>query len=61
MLGKPVRHQQISYEDHKAGFLGFGMSDAVAKGMADMYAAKNAGIDKVETRTSENTTVTGFR
>lgn len=61
VLGKPVRHQQISYEDHKAGFLGFGMSEAMAKGMADMYAAKNAGIDKVEPRTPENTTPTSFR
>lgn len=61
VLGKPVRHQQISYEDHKAGFLGFGMSEAMAKGMADMYAAKNAGIDKVELRTPGNTTPTSFR
>lgn len=61
VLGKPVRHQQVSYEDHKASFLGFGMSEAMAKGMADMYAAKNAGIDKVEPRTPENTTPTSFR
>ena len=61
VLGKPVRYQQLSYEDHKAGFLSFGMSEAMAKGMADMFAAKNAGIDKVEPRTLENTTMTSFR
>lgn len=61
VLAKPVRHQQVSYKDHMAGFLGFGMSEAMAKGMADMYAAKNAGIDKVEPRTPQNTTPTSFR
>lgn len=61
VLGKSVHYQQISYEDHKAGFLRNGMSEAMAKGMADMYAAKNRGIDQVEPRTSLNTTPTSFR
>ena len=61
VLGKPVRYQQISHEDHKTGFLGMGMSEAMAQGMADMYIAKNRGIDNVEPRTADNTTPTSFR
>lgn len=61
VLGKPVRHQQISYEQHKSSLIALGVSEAMATGMADMYAAKNAGVDNAEPRTSENTTPTSFR
>ena len=33
----------------------------MANGMADMYAANNKGIDKIEPRTPENTTPTSYR
>ena len=38
-----------------------GMSEALAQGMIDMMAAKNAGLDNSEPRTPESTTPTSFR
>lgn len=61
VLGKPVRYQQIPLEAYKARFIGFGMSEAMAQGMADMAAAKNEGLDNAEPRTPESTTPTSFR
>ena len=61
VLGKAVRYQQISLEAYKSRFVGFGMSDAMAQGMTDMAAAKNAGLDNAEPRTPESTTPTRFR
>lgn len=61
VLGKPVRFQQISFEDYKAQFLKFGFSDAMAQGMTDMADAKNQGLDLGIERTPENTTPTSFR
>jgi uncharacterized protein YbjT (DUF2867 family) len=61
VLGRPVRFQQISGEDFKAGLTGFGMSDAMAQGMLDMMLAKNDGLDNAEPRTPQSTTPTTFR
>jgi len=61
VLGKPIRFQQISFDDYKAQFLKNGMSDAMAQGMTDMAIAKNEGLDKAEPRTLESTTPTSFR
>ena len=61
VLARPVRYQQISFGDYKAGFVKMGMSDAMAQGMTDMAAAKNDGLDNVEPRMSKNTTPTTFR
>jgi len=61
VLGKPVRYQQISFEAYKSRFVRFGMSEAMAQGMADMALAKNMGLDNAEPRTPENTTPTSFR
>lgn len=61
VLGKPVRCQRTEYEACKAQFVGRGMSDAMAQGMADMARAKSEGLDNAEPRTPENTTPTGFR
>jgi len=61
VLGKPIRFQQISFDDYKAQFLKNGMSDAMAQGMTDMAIAKNEGLDKAEPRTPRNTTPTSFR
>jgi uncharacterized protein YbjT (DUF2867 family) len=60
-LAQPVRFQQISFEAYKAGFVERGMSEAMAQGMADMAAAKNAGLDNAEPRTAQSTTPTSFR
>jgi len=61
VLGKLVRFQQISLEACKDRFTGFGMSDAMAQGMADMAWAKNQGLDNAVQRTPGNSTPTSFR
>jgi len=61
VLGKSIRFQQISFEAYKSRFIELGMSEAMAKGMTDMAAAKNNGRDNAEPRTPENTTPTSFR
>ena len=61
VLEKPVRFQQITYEAFKATLTKNGMSDAMAQGMVDMMAAKDAGLDNAETRTPQSTTPTSFR
>jgi len=60
-LGKSIRFQKISFEASKSRFIELGMSEAMAKGMTDMAAAKNNGRDNAEPRTPENTTPTSFR
>ena len=61
VLGKPVRFQQITFDAYKATLTQRGMSDAMAQGMVDMAAAKDAGLDNAEPRTRESTTPTSFR
>jgi uncharacterized protein YbjT (DUF2867 family) len=61
VLGKQVRYQQIAFEAYKAGFIERGMSEAMAQGMTDMAAAKNAGLDNGEPRTPQSITPTSFR
>jgi uncharacterized protein YbjT (DUF2867 family) len=61
VLSKPIRYQQISFDEYKAGFVERGMSVAMAQGMTDMAWAKNEGLDDAEPRTPENTTPTSFR
>jgi uncharacterized protein YbjT (DUF2867 family) len=61
VLGMPVRFQQIPVEAFSARLSGFGMSEAMAQGMADMMAAKDQGLDNGEPRTPEATTPTTFR
>jgi len=61
VLGKDVRFQQIPFEAYKDRFVGFGMSDAMAQGYADMAWAKNEGLDNGVQRTPENSTPTSFR
>jgi hypothetical protein len=56
-----VRFQQISFEAFKANLIEGGMSEAVAQGMVNMMAAKNAGLDNAEPRTAQSTTPTTFR
>ncbi|WP_214510271.1 NmrA family NAD(P)-binding protein [Pseudomonas brassicacearum] len=61
VLGKPVRFQQVAYNDFKDGLLGAGMSPAMAQGVLDMMVAKNNGLDKAQLRTPQSTTPTHFR
>jgi uncharacterized protein YbjT (DUF2867 family) len=61
VTGRPVRYQQISYEQFKQQFLDRGTSESVAQGYVDMYRAKGEGIDNVAARTPENTGYTSFR
>ncbi len=61
VLGRPVRFQQVAFDDYKAQFLRFGFSEAMAQGMTDMMYAKNRGLDLGAPRTAQNTTPTSFR
>lgn len=61
VIGKPIRFERTSFEDYKAMFVRFGMSDGMAQGMTDMARAKSDGLDNAEPRTPENTTPTSFR
>ncbi|OXM67090.1 MULTISPECIES: NAD(P)H-binding protein [Amycolatopsis] len=61
VLGRPVRFEQVTAEALKAGLRQRGWTEAMAQGMADMMAAKNAGLDNAEPRTPESTTPTTFR
>jgi uncharacterized protein YbjT (DUF2867 family) len=61
VLQRPIRFQQTPVETFKASLTGFGMSEAMAQGMADMMVAKNEGLDNAEPRTPQSTTPTSFR
>jgi uncharacterized protein YbjT (DUF2867 family) len=61
VTGRPVRYQQISYEQFKQQFLDRGTSESVAQGYVDMYRAKDEGIDNVAVRTPQSTGSTSFR
>jgi uncharacterized protein YbjT (DUF2867 family) len=61
IAGRPIRYQQISYDQFKQQFLARGASESVAQGYVDMYRAKEAGIDNVAARRPENTGATSFR
>lgn len=61
VLGRPIRYQQITMNNYRAGFVERGFSPAMADGMADMAEAKDLGMDEAEPRTAENTTPTTFR
>jgi uncharacterized protein YbjT (DUF2867 family) len=61
VLGTQVRFQRTTFEAYKHRLVGAGMSEAMAQGMTDMAAAKNAGIDNAAQRTPENPTPTSFR
>jgi uncharacterized protein YbjT (DUF2867 family) len=60
VLGRDVRFQQTTFEAYRDRFLGFGMSDAMARGMTDMAWAKNEGLDNGVQRTPQNSTPTSF-
>ncbi|MGW2373457.1 NmrA family NAD(P)-binding protein [Kitasatospora sp. NPDC001683] len=61
VLGTEIGYQQITGAAFKERMAGFGMTDAMAQGMVDMFDAKNQGLDNAEARTAESTTPTTFR
>ncbi|GAA1883746.1 NAD(P)H-binding protein [Streptantibioticus ferralitis] len=61
VLGTEISYRQIPGAAFKERLTGFGMTDAMAQGMVDMFDAKNQGLDNAEPRTPESTTPTTFR
>ncbi|WP_369393324.1 NAD(P)H-binding protein [Streptomyces sp. CG1] len=61
VLGTEIGYRQTPGAAFKARMTGFGMTDGMAQGMADMFEAKNKGLDNAEPRTVESTTPTTFR
>lgn len=61
VIGREVRYQQISFDQFKQQFLDRGASGSFAQGYADMYRAKDEGMDNAKLRTSRNTVPTSFR
>lgn len=61
VLGTEIGYRQIPGAALKERMTGFGMTDAMAQAMADMFDAKNQGLDNAEPRTAESTTPTTFR
>jgi hypothetical protein len=55
-----VRFRSIPVVTFTAQLVKYGTHPASARGLADMYAAKDLGLDNSEPRTPENTT-TSFR
>lgn len=61
VLGRHIAFQQMAFEAFKARCLQFGMSEAVAQGMDEMYRAKDQGIDLSYARNPAYPTPTSFR
>jgi len=61
VAGRPVRYQQIEYDQFKQQFLDRGASESVAQGYVDMYRSKEEGIDNVATRQPGKVGATSFR
>ncbi len=61
VLGSAVRYQQITRAALTQRLIDFGWSEAMARAMADMFDAKNDGLDNAAPRTAAATTPTSFR
>ncbi|QFZ19752.1 NmrA family NAD(P)-binding protein [Saccharothrix syringae] len=61
VLGRPVRYEQVTGEEYLAGLVGHGMSEVVARGMLDMFVAKDNGLDEARLDASRSLTPTTFR
>jgi uncharacterized protein YbjT (DUF2867 family) len=61
VLERPVRYQRVPSEAYKATLMQYGMSEASAQGLIDMFGAVDTGIYNAMPRTAENTTPTSFR
>jgi uncharacterized protein YbjT (DUF2867 family) len=45
VIGRPIRYQQISYDQFRQGFIDRGATASFATGYVNMYRAKEEGID----------------
>jgi uncharacterized protein YbjT (DUF2867 family) len=61
VLGREIAYVQIPGAAFKERVKGFGMSDAMAQGLVDMFDAKNRGLDTALRRSAESATPTTFR
>ncbi|MEU3373149.1 NAD(P)H-binding protein [Streptomyces sp. NPDC006660] len=61
VLGKDIGYRQIPGAALKERLTGFGASAAMAQATADMFDAKNQGLDGAEPRTARSATPTTFR
>jgi uncharacterized protein YbjT (DUF2867 family) len=62
VLGRPIQFRHVPVDAFRDNLIaGAGMSEAAAVGMAEMMAAKAAGLDNAEPRTPANSTPTTFR
>jgi uncharacterized protein YbjT (DUF2867 family) len=61
VLGQPVAYREMAIADLCAGMIARGASPGMAQAMAEMMAAKIAGIDRAVPRDAANTTPTRFR
>ncbi|MEU9972771.1 NAD(P)H-binding protein [Streptomyces sp. NPDC051014] len=61
VLGTEVGYRRITGAAFRERMTGFGMSEGMARGLADMFEAKNRGLDNAEPRTAQSTTPTSFR
>jgi uncharacterized protein YbjT (DUF2867 family) len=61
VLERPIRFHSVSGEEYKAQMMKFGATEAAARSLLEMLAAKDNGLDSAEPRTPENTTPTTFR
>jgi uncharacterized protein YbjT (DUF2867 family) len=61
VVGREIRYVQIPGAAFRERMLGFGMSEAMAQGLLDMFDAKNRGLDQAVPRTPEATTPTTLR
>jgi uncharacterized protein YbjT (DUF2867 family) len=50
VVGRPVRYEQVSYDQFKQQFLGRVASESAAQGYVDMYRDKEEGIDNAARR-----------
>jgi len=57
-LGKPIRFQALTKAQNLKNLTQFGISEALANGVADMYDAISHGLFDAEPRTAESTTPT---
>jgi uncharacterized protein YbjT (DUF2867 family) len=61
VLGRPIRYEQVPADAYQAQLMKYGASEGFARGLLDMVAEKDRGLDLTEPRTPENTTSTSFR
>lgn len=61
VLARPIHYQQVPAEAYAAQLMKYGASEGFARGLLDMLAEKDRGLDLTEPRTPENTTPTTFR